>query len=77
MSISKTLAVANGAAAVTGTSGFMIWIADNAPALGIIFTGLMFFVSVVFYILNYIEKKRHHRKIEDRDEHTLKHTGVP
>tara|TARA_R110000772_G_scaffold229185_3_gene340029 strand:+ start:512 stop:712 length:201 start_codon:yes stop_codon:yes gene_type:complete len=66
MSFSKTLVAANGAAAVTGTTGFMIWVADNAPALGIIFTGMMFIVSVIFYTLNYLERRRHHKKMEDK-----------
>jgi len=64
MSMTKTLTIANGTAVIAAGSGFMAWIGDNAPALGIIFTGLMFCVSVTFYVLNYLEKRRHHKAME-------------
>lgn len=64
----KTLLVANSSAVVTGTSGVMTYIGVNAPAIGIIFTGMMFLVSVVFYTLNYLEHKRHHREIERKTD---------
>ena len=60
------LAVANGTAAVTGTSGMMTYLGVNAPAIGIIFTGLMFVISVVFYVLNFLENRRHHKRLEDK-----------
>jgi uncharacterized membrane protein YhdT len=64
MSATKTLAFANGSAAVTGASGFMTWLGINAPAIGIIFTALMFCVAVIFYTLNYLESKRHNHEME-------------
>jgi len=67
MSMSKTLIIANGAAAVAAGSGFMAWVADNAPALGLIFTGIMIVISTTFYILNYLEKRRHNKAMEPKD----------
>lgn len=64
MSISKTLFAANTTAGIAGATGLMAWVADNAPALGIIFTGMMVIVSTTFYTLNYLEKRRHHKAIE-------------
>lgn len=64
MTMTKTLTIANGTAVIAAGSGFMAWIGDNAPALGIIFTGSMFFVSCTFYLLNYLEKKRHNKAME-------------
>lgn len=66
MSATKTLVMANSSAAITGTSGVMTYLGVNAPAIGIIFTGLMFCVTIVFYVLNYMENKRHNRHIEER-----------
>lgn len=67
MSISKSLFAANSTAALAASTGFMAWIADNAPALGIIFTGVMVIVSFTFYLLNYLETRRHHLEIEERE----------
>lgn len=68
MSVSKTLVIANTAAAVTAGSGFMAWVGENAPALGIIFTGVMGLVSIGFYTLTFLEKRRHHKAMEPRDD---------
>jgi len=64
MSISKSLLAANTTAGITGGTGFMAWIAGNAPALGLIFTCAMGVISATFYILNYLENKRHNRAME-------------
>lgn len=64
MSISKTLFTANTLAVSTGGGGIMVWITGNAPALAIIITALMGFVSGAFYLLNYLENKRHNREME-------------
>lgn len=64
MSISKSLLTANATATIAAGSGVMAWVADNAPALGIFFTGTMVIVSTTFYLLNYLEKLRHHKAIE-------------
>jgi len=63
MSISKLVA-ANTTAGITGTGGFMVWVAGNAPALAIIITGSMGLISATFYLLNYLENKRHNREME-------------
>jgi hypothetical protein len=68
MSMTKTLALANAAAAVTAGSGFMAWVSNNAPALGIIFTGIMGLVSITFYVLTYLEKRRHHKAMEPNND---------
>lgn len=64
MSISKSLLAANTTATITGGTGLMAWIAGNAPALGIIFTGVMGVISATFYVLNYLENKRHNKAVE-------------
>lgn len=67
MSISKTLLAANTLAGITGGSGFMIWVTSNAPALAIIITGFMGLTSATFYLLNYLENRRHNREMEKRE----------
>ena len=68
MSISKTLAAGNAAAGVTISTGILNFLAENAPAIGIIITILSFFTMITFYTLNYLEKRRHHKAIEAKDD---------
>ena len=61
----KAESVANSSAVVTGFSGMMTYLTVNASAIGVIFTGVMLCVTIIFYSLNYMENKRHNKEMED------------
>ncbi len=60
MSVSK-LAAANTAAALTAGSAL-------TESIDIIITALMFVISLAFYTLTYLERTRHHKVMEKKNE---------
>lgn len=56
-------------AAVAGTvggGGMLWWLDEHAAGLGALAALIGVIIALVFHILNYIENKKHHKKLQKR-----------
>ena len=56
------------AGATIGGGGILYMMGQNAPAIGAICVIIGLIATIAFKTIGFIELKRHHREIEDRDD---------